>query len=482
MRHLILTGIACAGFVLPAASQRAHQVEMGVLVSYTRFDRRFGFENQFGGGGRIGFFLTDLLSLEIDGSYLQPSSTSGTGTSELVPGGVSVALNFGGDKNIFYLLGGYSHYAFFRTAPGRFSDDGIHGAIGDRIFIEPGVAFRAEVRGVYIPQSKAPAATGEWAGHVTASIGVDFFFGGRPATDTDHDLVADRQDACPDTPANAAVDVRGCPTDSDRDGVVNGLDACPNSPSGAHIDARGCPTDDDKDGVPDGVDQCPNTSGGAAVDSRGCPSDSDADRVPDGVDQCPNTEFGMPVDTVGCPLDTDKDRVPDGLDRCPNTPPNTEVDATGCTTKRDTDGDGVDDADDRCPATATGSRVDASGCPILFAPGRTALILRGVTFETGSSNLRPESFTILDQVAGSLIANPDVRIEIGGHTDNTGSAATNIRLSQQRANAVMQYLAGKGVSQFHMAARGYGSTRPVAPNTTAAGRAQNRRVELRRLN
>jgi outer membrane protein OmpA-like peptidoglycan-associated protein len=79
------------------------------------------------------------------------------------------------------------------------------------------------------------------------------------------------------------------------------------------------------------------------------------------------------------------------------------------------------------------------------------------------------------------VANPDVRIEVAGHTDNTGSAAINQRLSQARAAAVRAYLARKGVAPVRMVARGYGPNDPVAPNTTAEGRARNRRVELRRI-
>jgi len=109
-------------------------------------------------------------------------------------------------------------------------------------------------------------------------------------------------------------------------------------------------------------------------------------------------------------------------------------------------------------------------------------VLRGVTFETGRSALKPDSYTILDIVAASLVANRDIKIEIGGHTDNTGASTTNLRLSQARADAVRTYLASKGVSPDRMAAKGYGASQPVAPNTTAAGRAQNRRVELRQTN
>jgi len=293
--------------------------------------------------------------------------------------------------------------------------------------------------------------------------------------------VPDRRDACPDTPVGATTDARGCPSDSDRDGVYDGLDQCPGTPAGARVNSKGCPADTDGDGVLDGLDQCPSTPRGASVDAKGCPADADGDGVLDGLDQCPSTPAGAVVDPAGCPLDADKDGVPDGLDKCPNTPPGAEVDDVGCQRFRDSDGDGVDDAKDRCPGTTPGTRVDAAGCPILFTPERTPVILRGVIFETGKSALKPESFTVLDIVAQSLNANPEIRIEIAGYTDNTGSSTTNLRLSQARADAVRAYLGSKGVAPGRMVTKGYGATNPIAPNTTAAGRAQNRRVELHQL-
>jgi len=134
--------------------------------------------------------------------------------------------------------------------------------------------------------------------------------------------------------------------------------------------------------------------------------------------------------------------------------------------------------------------VDANGCIILFqpeagpaAPGapRPTLILRGVNFEWGRSALTGSSYAVLDQVAGSLVANPEIRIEIAGYTDNTGAAALNVRLSQARAASVRAYLARKGVAPGRMVAKGYGASGFIAPNTTTAGRAQNRRVELHKL-
>jgi OOP family OmpA-OmpF porin len=104
-----------------------------------------------------------------------------------------------------------------------------------------------------------------------------------------------------------------------------------------------------------------------------------------------------------------------------------------------------------------------------------------VTFETGKSILTPSSYVVLDQVAASLRANPEIRIEVAGYTDNTGSAEVNLHLSQGRAAAVRTYLARKGVVPTRTVARGYGPRNPIAANTTASGRAQNRRVELHKL-
>ena len=133
------------------------------------------------------------------------------------------------------------------------------------------------------------------------------------------------------------------------------------------------------------------------------------------------------------------------------------------------------------PATVAGTSVDAKGCTSLFQAG-TPLILSGVNFETGKAILLPESQGILDQVAQSLVDNPDVNVEVGGYTDNTGRTATNVRLSEARANAVRDYMIEKGVDGGRITAKGYGQENPVADNATAAGRAANRRVELSRTN
>ena len=453
MRILALTGVLAAVAVLPLGAQRGHQFEVGAFGSYTRYDRAFNLNDQSGGGGRLGYFFGDVIGVELEAGYQSPSPR--TGTSPVAPqlsfGSASLVLNVAaGEHHLLYVLGGYSRLDFEKQAPYRFTDNAIHGAVGDRVFLGERAALRLEARGVYAPSTKAPFGS-SWAGHVVASIGLSLFTGAGRLVDSDGDGVPDKDDRCPGTPLGATVDVHGCPIDSDGDGVPDGIDQCPNTPAGAHVDAKGCPIDSDGDGVPDGIDQCPNTPAGAKVDA------------------------------VGCPIDSDHDGVPDGIDKCPNTPPNTPVDSVGCPLSQDSDGDGVPDSIDRCPGTPPGTRVDAFGCPILFTPERRPLVLRGVTFETGRSALRPESYAVLDVVAQSLLDNPEIRVEVAGYTDNTGSAAVNTRLSQARAGAVRAYLASRGVIPARMVSKGYGPASPLATNTTAAGRAQNRRVELHQL-
>jgi outer membrane protein OmpA-like peptidoglycan-associated protein len=463
-----------------SAAQHTHQFEIGAFGSFTRYDRAFSLDNQIGGGGRFGYFFSPAVSAELEFGYQQPTPRSGGTTATLALGSGSLVLNFGGARNLFYLLGGFTRLAFGDNAAYRFTDNAVHGGLGDRIFLGERVAVRLEGRAIYAPKTGFP--TTKWAGHIVGSAGLSIFTGPSAFRDSDQDGVADKRDACPGTPGGAVVDARGCPSDSDSDKVYNGLDACPNTLAGAEVDARGCPKDADGDGVYDGIDKCPATATGARVDATGCPTDTDSDGVADGPDQCPNTPARATVDANGCPVDSDRDGVPDGIDRCPGTPAGTEVDSAGCQRATDSDRDGVDDTKDKCPGTAAGMRVDAAGCPILFTEARTPVVLRGVTFETGRSALKPDSYTILDIVAASLIANPDIKIEIAGHTDATGSAATNTRLSQARADAVRAYLASKGVAPQRMVAKGYGPSQPIAPNTTPDGRAQNRRVELRQTN
>jgi len=158
-----------------------------------------------------------------------------------------------------------------------------------------------------------------------------------------------------------------------------------------------------------------------------------------------------------------------------------EGDATPPPTKRDSDKDGVVDENDNCRNTPWGAKVDAEGCTVLFEENRKTLVLRGVSFEFDSAALTSDSAEILDQVAASLEEWTEVRVEIAGHTDATGDEAFNRQLSQNRAKSIRAYLMQRGIDGSRMTARGYGESRPVGDNATSAGRRQNRRVELVRL-
>jgi OmpA-OmpF porin, OOP family len=271
-----------------------------------------------------------------------------------------------------------------------------------------------------------------------------------------------------------------CTTDTDQDGVCDARDKCPGTPVGCTVDANGCPVDADKDGVCDGIDQCPNTPAGVKVDYKGCPMDSDKDGVPDGIDQCPGTPMGATVDAKGCPADADKDGVWDGVDQCPNTPAGAKVDSRGC--PMDSDGDGVYDGIDKCPNTPAGTKVDETGCPLevkkMIDTGLISSSL--ILFDFDKATLRPVSKTELDKIGAILMQVPDLKVEVGGHTDASGPDGHNMKLSDARAKAVRDYLVTNfpQINADNLTSKGYGETKPVATNDTKAGRAQNRRVEF----
>lgn len=235
--------------------------------------------------------------------------------------------------------------------------------------------------------------------------------------------------------------------------------------------------DSDGDGVNDDLDRCPGTPMGAVVDARGCELDSDGDGVVDRLDKCPDTRRGATVDKNGCEIvkDSDGDGVADNRDKCPNTPRGAKVDANGC--ELDSDGDGVVDRLDQCPGTPAGTRVNSRGCPLT-----QEIRLEGVFFEFNSARLRDDARTRLDQAVGTLKLNPDLQIEIAGHTDSTGPAEYNQNLSQRRAQSVIDYLVRNGINRSRLTARGYGESEPIASNDTEEGRARNRRVMMRILN
>ncbi len=230
--------------------------------------------------------------------------------------------------------------------------------------------------------------------------------------------------------------------------------------------------DQDKDGIVDSVDACPDVAGTARF--NGCP-DTDSDGIIDKEDKCPTVEGLLKYD--GCPIpDTDNDGMNDEADKCPSIPGVAKYE--GCPVP-DTDLDGINDEEDKCP-NVPGVKEN-SGCPIVKEEvvKKVAASASNIFFATGSAKLLTKSFKGLKNVATILKEDADLKLDIDGHTDNTGKPEKNQVLSEQRAKAVADYLVKKlGVDAARITAAGFGDTKPVAPNKTAKGKAANRRVVL----
>ena len=275
------------------------------------------------------------------------------------------------------------------------------------------------------------------AKHFQHTVGLAIKFGGK---DTDKDGIYDKDDACPDVPGLAAFN--GCP-DSDGDGIEDSKDDCPNEAGLAEF--NGCP-DTDGDGVADKNDNCPTVAGLKAL--AGCP-DADGDGVADKDDNCPN-EAG-PAANNGCPWP-------------------------------DTDGDGVTDNVDKCPNEA--GTVANNGCPEIVEPTQQVMdqlnsYAKTILFDTGKSSFKKESFSVLQSITAILKEYPKANFTIEGHTDSQGSKTLNQKLSDSRANAVMAYLIQNGIDGDRLSAYGFGEDYPIDTNATAAGRRNNRRVEVK---
>jgi outer membrane protein OmpA-like peptidoglycan-associated protein len=235
------------------------------------------------------------------------------------------------------------------------------------------------------------------------------------------------------------------------------------------------PGDTDEDGITDDVDQCieqPEDFDGFE-DTDGCPEDDDRDGVADADDACLR-EPG-PKETGGCP-DADGDGLADRNDSCPNDPG--PEDLGGCP---DRDGDRFLDKDDACP-DEPGGKGSKNGCPVVILTKKAIQITDKVLFETDGDRILSGSFGLLDDVAKVILDHDQIaRIEVQGHTDDTGSDSYNDQLSQRRAEAVRRYLVDKGVAADRLVAKGYGEREPVATNQTEDGKAKNRRVEFKIL-
>ncbi|MGC4035658.1 MAG: DUF5723 family protein [Chitinophagaceae bacterium] len=234
------------------------------------------------------------------------------------------------------------------------------------------------------------------------------------------------------------------------------------------------PVDSDSDGINDELDKCPQTPGTAKY--NGCPiPDTDNDGINDENDKCPTVAGTEKYN--GCPVpDTDNDGINDEQDKCPTVAGVEKY--SGCPVP-DTDGDGINDEEDKCPSLA--GIAANHGCPEIKEEvvKKMSYAAKQIYFATGKATLLSKSFPSLNDVAKILQSTPDVHLQIEGYTDNTGKPETNVILSDKRALAVKNYLVSKGVAENRISYKGYGQENPVADNKTPAGRAKNRRVELK---
>ena len=287
------------------------------------------------------------------------------------------------------------------------------------------------------------------------------------ASDIDNDGIPDGEDACPTVAGIHTRDSRtnGCPPappppppppgDRDGDGIIDREDACPDVAGVKSDDPKtnGCPPDRDGDGIDDLKDACPDVAGVKSDDPKknGCPPDKDADGIPDDKDACPD-QAGVATDdplSNGCPPDRDGDGIIDTEDACPDAP-------------------GPGDPDPK-----------RNGCPLARIEAGQIKIVEQVRFKFGSAEILRDSDPTLLAVATTLKDHPEiVKLRVEGHTDNKGREDTNVRLSHERAAAVVKWLASAGIDKKRMDAMGYGMKRPIDNNNTDQGRQNNRRVEF----
>ncbi|MBN8611996.1 MAG: OmpA family protein [Deltaproteobacteria bacterium] len=288
--------------------------------------------------------------------------------------------------------------------------------------------------------------------------------------------------------------------DRDGDGYRDDTDQCPDEPEDFDNfgDEDGCPDpDNDRDGILDVDDECPMVPEDRDGDSDedGCPEGNEGDRDGDGIldadDQCPDDPEDRDgfQDEDGCPdPDNDQDGILDVDDLCPNDPEDRDgfQDEDGCPDP-DNDADRILDRDDSCPndpETYNGTE-DEDGCPdrgSVIVTDEGIIILEKIYFETDSAVIMERSYPIVDAVATTLINNPQIQyIEIQGHADERSSDEYNIRLTTDRAAAVLEALVQRGVARDRMRSGGYGERCPLDPRHTPEAWEQNRRVEFKIL-
>ncbi|MFT3706056.1 MAG: OmpA family protein [Archangium sp.] len=396
-----------------------------------------------------------------------------------------------GSKHTGNLWGNLWADAHFTVSSGRFGP-GFDIGVGAELSLLEGLSVGPFAKFMFLRQREAlDPEPADQSPHAILLFGVSFTIGAPQTTpaeaDYDGDGILGDDDKCIEEAEDfdKFEDTDGCPEkDNDKDGINDDVDVCDDKPEDKDgiADEDGCPEgDSDADGVDDGADKCPTVKG--PKENNGCPdNDKDGDGVLDRNDQCP--EKAGPADNKGCPdTDSDEDGTVDRNDACKNE--KGPASNKGCPWG-DADKDGTADNFDNCVNEA--GPADNQGCPagkkqLVVITANKLVIKDKVFFDLNKSTIQAKSFGLLDQVAAVVNGHMEIgTIQVEGHTDNTGDAATNRTLSNDRAQAVMNYLISKGVAATRLKAVGFGPDKPADTNATPAGRDNNRRVEFNILN
>jgi OOP family OmpA-OmpF porin len=393
-------------------------------VSYINVSRYIGHNFSVGLTGSVN---------KIDEVYVD----NPTNTHDIMRVAVDDLTYYGADAVIKYSIMPKSWFNPFVTIGGGYTwldekgNGTVNGGIGFNFWFTENVGLTLQSTYKHSFEDQAEANVPR---HMQHFAGLTFKFGGK---DTDKDGIYDKDDACPETPGLEKF--QGCP-DTDGDGIPDKDDACPDTAGLAQF--QGCP-DTDGDGIADKDDACPEVAGPASL--QGCP-DTDGDGIADKSDKCPDVKG--PKENGGCPWP-------------------------------DTDGDGVLDKDDLCPQVK-GTAAN-KGCPEVTEDVIKKLneYARTILFNSGKATFKEETYAVLQNMNTILKEYPSSRFMLEGHTDSDGSNALNQTLSENRAAAVRTWLIENGIASDRLKSVGFGETKPIATNKTAAGKAQNRRVEVK---
>jgi OOP family OmpA-OmpF porin len=440
LRALVLPCLLSAGLLVPAAhAQRQGTFEVGLYARKNWFGHSYALENRAGAGARLGFYLLRHLELEANGVYTPTHLTTTNGDVRVTRLNGSLHYDIPLSDHAAFILGGGYTYNKYQLRAGGVNNDmghetGPSGLVGFRFGLGSIVSIRIDGTFDYFssPDSLLTFPQVQKDYHYGLQAGLAFLFG------------------------NRGEGYKSGAADADGDGVIDSADQCPGTPKGTQVNSSGCPLV-------------------AAVNADSIRMAAQADSM----------RMKMHADSVAAAARADSLRM------AQEAAVQAAKDSAAAAAKANADRIAALEDSLR---TARGAALRASlrdslnaarmrdSLRVLMSTPNAKLVLAGVNFATNTATLTQSSRYILDEVAKSLNDNPEVRVEVSGHTDNTGSRALNVRLSQARAESVKKYLVDHGVAADRLEAKGYAWDRPVATNKTVAGRAMNRRTELDRLN